>query len=563
MRPNEVGRFARTVVHVPPLQILHRLRLRAQKQGYRLAPTLTARVFGAGAIVTSGWPRGFTALDAVSEAVGRPSLEENRHGRFSLLDHAADLGRPIDWQPVEEAQLWRYHLHYFDWAWVLHDNPTPDALGAFAELYRSWRDANPIGQWDAWSPYVVALRSWTMCSVAAIVPLEGRLLAELEGDLARHARYLRANIEFDVGGNHVVKNLKALVGLGVYLGDQRLLRYAARHLHQAVEHQVLSDGGHFERSPGYHAQVLGDLIDVCELLGAASLAPGLVRRLRASIAAMRHWLQTVQLPDGRIPALNDSMPVSDERLSALSVIGHSSSPFELLEASGYAVVRPRPGTCLIVDVGPPCPPELPAHAQADALALTVQIDGEDVLLDTGTSTYAAGERRQYERSTSAHNTLEIDGVDQTEVWGSFRAGRRHAVTVHHAAKTDEVHVVDASHDGYRHLPGAPVHRRRVTTSATHVDVVDRITGTGVHDLVAYWHLAPSATWDADSRMATTATAVLRFDLPPGATAEFIPAGDSPLGVVAKAHNVLVDAPCLVITLAASHLPAESRTRISY
>ena len=32
--------------------------------------------------------------------------------------------------------------------------------------------------------------------------------------------------------------------------------------------------------------------------------------------------------------------------------------------------------------------------------------------------------RSYERSTAAHNTVEVDGANSTEVWGAFRAARR-------------------------------------------------------------------------------------------------------------------------------------------
>ena len=34
------------------------------------------------------------------------------------------------------------------------------------------------------------------------------------------------------------------------------------------------------------------------------------------------------------------------------------------------------------------------------------------------------ERRRYDRSTAAHNTVSIDGTDSSEVWQIFRVGRR-------------------------------------------------------------------------------------------------------------------------------------------
>ena len=96
-----------------------------------------------------------------------------------------------------------------------------------------------------------------------------------------------------------------------------------------------------------------------------------------------------------------------------------------MELPDTGLVRAAAGSWrLLADVGPPCPEELPAHAHADTLGCLVHVDGAPLLVDTGTSTYAPGPVRSYERSTAAHNTAEVDGTDSTEVWGAFRAGRR-------------------------------------------------------------------------------------------------------------------------------------------
>jgi uncharacterized heparinase superfamily protein len=563
VKPSEVGRLARTVRHLSPTQLGHRVRLRAQKQVYQAAPSLTARLFDASTSRAAAWPHSFRPVDASNEAVGRPSLEDNVRGRFDLLDVVRDLGHPIDWQPANASQLWRYHLHYFDWAWVLLQDGSPPATGAFAELYRSWRDANPVGCWDAWSPYVVALRAWTLCSIAGSLRSDAELSAELRADLVVHARYLRANVEFDVGGNHLLKNLKGLIGLAVFLGDAHLLRFSSRHLARQVDLQVLADGGHFERSPGYHAQVLGDLIDVHGLLVAAEALPGLTVTLAHAIERMQRWLAVVVQPDGSVPLLNDSVPVGPRRLRDLGVTGAPLERLTVLEPSGYAVLRPRKGVSLVFDVGPPCPNELPAHAQADALSLLLQVCGVDVLTDTGTSTYVAGERRQYERSTRAHNALEVDGQDQTEVYGAFRAGRRHRVTIHRVDEQPGRLVVEASHDGYRHLRGRPVHRRSVTVTEDGVEILDRVIGRGTHEVVVYWHLGRQAVCDDESPTVDVVGTRLTMGLPQDASWEYVRGGTAPLGIAAQAHNVLYDAPCLIVRLPAAELPVELRTRIAW
>ena len=138
------------------------------------------------------------------------------------------------------------------------------------------------------------------------------------------------------------------------------------------------------------------------------------------------------------------------------------------------------GWHLLADVGPPCPRELPAHAHADSLSCVVHVDSEPLLIDTGTSTYAPGAVRDRERSTAAHNTLEVDGRDSTEVWGAFRAGRRARVLRMSASADADTVTVEAAHDGYRSLPGRPGHHRRWSLRADELRVDDTVTGRGRH-----------------------------------------------------------------------------------
>jgi hypothetical protein len=51
--------------------------------------------------------------------------------------------------------------------------------------------------------------------------------------------------------------------------------------------------------------------------------------------------------------------------------------------------------------------------------------------------------------------------------------------------------VAAAHDGYRHLAGRPCHRRRWTLTGAGLEVDDRITGAGRHEVAVRWHLPPA------------------------------------------------------------------------
>ena len=202
---------------------------------------------------------------------------------------------------------------------------------------------------------------------------------------------------------------------------------------------------------------------------------------------------------------------------------------------------------LLADVGAACPDELPAHAHADTFGCLLHVDGVPLLVDTGTSTYAPGPARDYERSTAAHNTVEVDGANSTEVWGAFRAARR--ARVHNVvAQADQgVLRVEAAHDGFRALPGRPWHRRRWSLTEAGLQVDDLILGSGTHTTVVRWHFAPgSALQLVPGGAAVTGPGGSKFRIGATANAPITLATES--GLVAVGFQRTAEAPMLTCTV---------------
>jgi uncharacterized heparinase superfamily protein len=524
VKGTEAMLFARTAAQLRPGQIAHRGRLRAQRAALRRWPHAGRRVL-AGPAPTSvtGWPVGYRPLDARVPQPG-PTLAKLRAGQISLLGTTRAIG---DWQHPEAPQLWRYHLHYWDWAWALAVHPDrTQARAVFARLWRSWQEACVFGRPDAWLPYPVALRAWSWCGLHADLVAGSDLEGTFAAELAAHAGFLRANLESDVGGNHLIKNLKALAGLAVFFADDRMLRRAIRRLVTQVSVQVLPDGGHYERAPAYHCQVLADLMDVAALIQAAGGAPE--PALTAAITRMRRWLSAVLCPDGQVPLLNDGYPVAPGVLPALDLDPPPAAALVVLRDTGLVRAQ-RGGWWLLADVGLPCPGGLPAHAHADTLGCVVHVDGVPLLVDTGTSTYAAGPRRDYERSTAAHNTVEVDGASSTQVWGAFRAARLARVRGLTARDDAFGITVQAAHDGFRRLPGQPVHHRRWALTDGGLQVQDLVTGSGRHSVAVRWHFAPGTGLLVKSPSAQVTTPAGVFEVTVTATSRVtLSAGSAPV-----------------------------------
>jgi len=487
-----------TVRHLRAKQIIHRARLRTQRLAIVALPRVAQLALMHRPSSRYGWPESFVPMDQMV-AEGFPDVNANAENRFTFLNEERNLGRPENWHPGDVDQLWRYHLHYFEWAWGFATHPDRRwAAGEFERLWRSWAAQTSLRSPDAWAPYVASLRSWALCGLYGPL-VSGRSYGDdfLE-NLRLHAGFLRAHLEFDVGGNHLLKNIKGLIGLGIFLDDRRMVQAGLRLLRHELGVQVLSDGGHYERSPSYHCQVLGDLIDVDGLLRASGWTT--VDGLAEAIRSMRGWLGALLMPDGNVPLFNDCTLVNEKRLETLGPTARDKEPLIVLQPSGYLVMKPDERLHVVADVGPPCPDELPAHAHADCLSFELAVDGRRVIVDTGTSTYTDLERRRYERSTRAHNTVEIDGTDQTEVWGVFRAARLARPDVERAHVMQGRIEVVGSHSGYQtRLPGAPIHRRSWIVKPGEIAIEDEIRGTGVHKIAARLYFSSSEELESIGR----------------------------------------------------------------
>ena len=203
-----------------------------------------------------------------------------------------------------------------------------------------------------------------------------------------------------------------------------------------------------------------------------------------------------------MPLFNDGgfngVPPPDAMLACCAKMGGAESKLDLPKGtrlfrdSGVAVYHSNRWS-VFFDVGEVSVPYQPAHAHADTLALECSFEGARLFVDPGTFDYDDGMCRHYDRSTAAHNTVRVDGCNSSELWDIFRVGRRAMPIIVDYLADSEMHI-RASHDGYSHLPGSPIHERRVTAGgSSSLTIVDTINGNGKHDLQGGWLLAPDWT----------------------------------------------------------------------
>lgn len=404
--------------------------------------------------------------------------------RFYFLNEAHDVSELTCWHSTTLSKLWLYNLHYFDF---LNAEGAAKQVEWHNDFIARWVAENPPGLGTGWEPYPLSLRitnwiKWT---------LTGNSLTDVaKHSLAIQIRFLTHRLERHLLGNHLFANAKALVFAGCFFDGEEAngwLRLGLEILENEVPEQILADGGHFERSTMYHALAYEDMLDLLNLSKAyperLSLRKYSISTWPEIVTKMGKWLNTMVHPDGEISFFNDAAigvaPSPSKLFSYANRIGLMPAVTDdavvELKPSGY--IRVALGQAvLIIDAAPVGPDYLPGHAHADTLSFELSLFKQRVVVNSGTSCYGIGPVREWERSTQAHSTLTIDGENSSEVWAGFRVARRaYPIDISVKCKKDAV-VVEAAHDGYRRLPGRPVHRRRWVLSARSLEITDVVEG---------------------------------------------------------------------------------------
>ena len=514
MTSSGIGRYLRTVSHLRPSQLYWRVHYEAER---RASPGRRAARWqwkgDKAPRIRPDFPRIPLGYRAGSSSVTLALLS---HGVLQHLNQQKAIGHAQpDWRlgRVAQDRLWTVTSHYHGWLYDLAEAVLSDPIGSLeaGRLVRhylsDWLDrcgpAAPGARFLAWSPYAVASRlAWWIRTYQKLgeerVRSWGSMAERFLHSLWEQAAYLSDHVEWDLRGNHLLRNAAGLAWAGQFFDEpeaRRWLDQATRIAAEQAAEQVLPDGGHFERSPMYHLLVMEDLWNL-ELLTPDDAVR---RTLNEKLERMFEYLAWIRHPDGQIPlfndaALNGACP-PDEALRAVRPLvlfarEDAVAGGRYFRDTGMAVWHGDPWD-VFFDVGPVGPPYQPGHAHADTLSIECSFRGKRLFVDPGTFHYDPDDTRRYDRSTAAHNTVCLDGTDSSEVWGLFRVGRRarplNVATVIGSSSMQ----ASASHDGYDHLRGRPRHTRSITVrNGGSLAIEDRIEGRGRHEIESGLLLAP-------------------------------------------------------------------------
>ena len=477
-------RLYRCIRHIPPKQLARRAWLNIKRRALLTPLGVIGRRCSKLQFEVSGeLPNRLMQL--------RAGLVSNQLGNYSLmqLGNQYSLRPPIDWQLEKvpgHTHLQRLAMHYHEFLEVLPPQVARDAIF-------DWIDHNPLwrcGYWlDSWNCYAISIRC--VCWMRYFHEHQ-HILSELQINklllsLAQQVHFLSCNLETDICGNHLIKNIRCLLWAGVFFKGPHASRWHSlgqRLLVAQLPIQILPDGMHFELSPAYHCQVFADLLECAQTLAGDSR-----KRILDKLTASAQAIADLTHPDGYISLFSDgglSMAfLPNECLKAWKQL--EGQPVTSLRSVRYDIAGfygARFGeSYFLADCGPVCADALPAHGHADVLSFEWDVGEQRVIVDAGVGEYEAGQRRYWGRSTAAHNTVTVCDTNQAELIGSFRTGRRSLAQVEEfTSEVDRLHLIGSCR--YRIDSGTVDHRREFNVTECSVKVSDFVGGSARGEVVS-------------------------------------------------------------------------------
>ncbi|HPO14437.1 MAG TPA: alginate lyase family protein [Candidatus Hydrogenedentes bacterium] len=418
------------------------------------------------------------------------SVDTLLQGQMTFLHHTESFGRKYPWLRTDLPRLWRYNLHYFDYARMMAMAAATRKKAGQRDwtlsIIQDWIRNNPPGTDVAWDAFTIAARLMNWALAEAVFHFNDPLMRK---SFQQQARYLACSLEYDVRANHLLREAASLVLADSLLGGKRAMKHL-RLLESQVQEQILPDGGHYERSPMYHCQVMQDLILVYAILRKKPAY------LRDAIGRMAEFLESILHPDGDIPLFGDSAlgQYAPRTLIHLArettkTPAHSIQQgcYALLPSGFYVFSEAKSATRMIVKAGIAGPPYQLGHAHADAGSYEFCLGRDRIIVDSGVHGYAGSPFRHYSRSTHAHNIVSVNGSEQLELWGSFRVGRRMPppqVTWRELEGMNELVIRQEAGPSFQH------ERRILQSHEGFWRISDAITGSGTIKMSSYVHFHP-------------------------------------------------------------------------
>lgn len=347
-------------------------------------------------------------------------------GEAITMDASKIMEQSLHWQ----LKCWGFE--HLEWTWLGYDDPqelSEKEIAVHKAWIKEWQNNYPIAgdpQYlrQYWMPHSVCLRilNWIRYDALFYGCLDSDFRKQILEFVYKNSLFLSDNVEYGVGGNHLIENAVALIIAGVYFDNRQWRKQGRKILNNAASEQFFADGGHVERSPMYHLLMCQRFLTAYDTLSHTGVK---CQDIRKVAHAATEFIKKIRPPDDTIPLLNDSVFFEGLRLTEClkyaESVGITTTEVEQMKTSphtGYYWLENQKERFLI-PAHEVAVPHIPGHAHVHPGHFCFWVNETRVFTDTGVYGYLSGKRRANARSIRSHNTVQVADKDPVHTGSSF------------------------------------------------------------------------------------------------------------------------------------------------
>ena len=358
---------------------------------------------------------------------GGTSAEDVKRGVFSFGGETHTVESL--WSFTKGSRLFLFHLQYLDW---FHELADAGDIDECREHLDRWIGKNKPGTLDGWHPYCLSLRIVNILSLWSTLTKgqDEHRIQQWVSSLWNQYCFLKDHNERFLSANHYMENVIALSAAECFFSVPQKKQYGIGLIDTVVLSHVLEDGSHYEGSWGYHIRMEARLTWLFALFEKAGIGRCISAKARQRLGKMHEYTASMAQGLKEPPLFGDSWSTAPLKIPGVSSNHTCGMPESECVVHNFpfgkmvVVSLGRPGDKAIFTYQSPGAPDNPGHGHCDCTSFELFLDGKRIICDGGNHSYKNDETRWHYRSSKAHNVAVIDGVEQSQLFGAFRGGKR-------------------------------------------------------------------------------------------------------------------------------------------
>lgn len=351
------------------------------------------------------------------------------------------------------------------------------------KVINSWIDNNPPEKGKAWMGFNCSIRliNWVkiLSSIDNYDLIEDNYLEKIYCSIHQNLEFIKNNIEHHIPGNHVIFQYFA-VWITLFLLDNNENKIYADLFEKEFNSEFLDSGLHFEKSTHYHLQVL-QLGVYYSLIyfNNINIIPAL---LFDKIKKAYKILDGFSFQKNNLPLIGDNcynffhfnLQEDAQNLNALKeYLEISENHSDILEISNDYFISKKFNSHIIFDIGNIGLRQNPGHGHSDLLSIIFSHNGVPIFTDPGTKRYSNKHEDLELKKVGSHNTISVNGEDQSKLWGFFRwAFLPENLNYEYSNFEDKIHI-KGSYIGFKNI-GKVKHYREIELNNNELIINDDV-----------------------------------------------------------------------------------------